>query len=180
MIKAKFSEDMLCILQSTIGQTLLGYECADESSNETVYGNLRLYFNKSVIDLYNAEKDFEGIDDELSCFSCKLVQDNSPFEPFIVSDTKFVNLTATILGIEIISDEVVVNYGGSVIDFDSALVFHTDKGNFTFGRCQWFSEVIFTSFNEDYDTIFPTKSVIESWENEGQNHVEVYRTIRKL
>ena len=45
MIKAKFSEDMLCILQSTIGQTLLGYECADESSNETVYGNLGLYFN---------------------------------------------------------------------------------------------------------------------------------------
>lgn len=180
MIKAKFSSEMLSILKSTVGQSLLYYERAKEDDDRSTYGNLRLYFSKSVVDLENEVKEFSDVGEELSCFSCKLVTDGSPYKPFVITGTEAVQINAIVTGIEIISDEVTINNGEAVMDFDSALVFKTDAGDYVFARTEWFSELILLAHNERYDTLFPVRDVMESWENDGENQVKVVRSRNQL
>ena len=49
-----------------------------------------------------------------------------------------------------------------------------------FSRDIWFSEVITINENDNYDTVYPIDEVVETWSNDGENKVNVIRTIRKL
>jgi len=118
------------------------------------------------------------LDDEIACFSCALVSKMAPFVPFVVSETKITPIGGIVSDIEIICDEVNINHGETVISFDSALIIKTDKGNYLFARTEWFSETILIAVDGDYNVLFPTSQVKESWENDGQNQVTVSRFSR--
>lgn len=180
MIEAKFSSDMLSILKGVVGQKFLKYECAKDDVSGSTYGNIRLCFSDDIIDLSNEERFCPELNEDVACFSCILVSDDSPFEPAVVADTETTLIDSIVLGVEIIEDKVAINNGETVIAFDSALVLKTDASNYMFARMEWFSEVILIAHNESYDTLFPVKKVMESWENDGENQVSVKRTCNQL
>lgn len=180
MIKAKFSSDMLSMLNGVVGQEFLKYECAKDDVSGSTYGNIRLCFSDDIIDLSNEERFCPELNEDVACFSCVLVSGNSPFEPAVVADTETTMIGSIVLGVEIAEDKVTINNGETVIAFDSALVLKTDAGNYMFARMEWFSEVILIAHNESYDTLFPVKKVMESWENDGENQVLVKRTCNQL
>lgn len=121
MINAKFSSDMLSMLKDVIGQKFLKYECAKDDVPGSAYGNIRLCFSDGIIDLSNEEFPCPELDEDITCFSCVLVSDDSPFEPAVVAEIETTMIDSTVLGIEIVEDEVTINNGGIVINFDSAL-----------------------------------------------------------
>lgn len=175
-----FSSDMLSMLQGVVGQTFLQYECAKDDVAGSTYGNIRLYFSDHIIDLSNEERFCPELNEDIACFSCALVSANSPFEPAVVADTETTVIGGMVHGVEIIEDKITINHGETVIAFDSALVFKTDAGDYMFARMEWFSEVILIAYNESYDTLFPVKKVMESWENDGENRVAVIRSHNQL
>lgn len=180
MICAKFSSDMLSMLKGVVGQNFLKYECAKDDVAGSTYGNIRLYFSENIIDLSNEECFCPELEEDVACFSCILVSDDSPFEPVVVADTETAMIGSTVLGVEIVEDKITINNGETVIVFDSALVLKTDAGDYIFARMEWFSEVILIAHNKSYDTLFPVKKVMESWENDGENRVAVMRSRNQL
>lgn len=180
MIEVKLSADMRIMLKGVIGQKFLKYECAKDDVPGSTYGNIRLCFSGSTIDLSNEECFYPELDEDIAGFSCALVPDDSTFVPAVVTDTETTIIGNTILGVEIIEDEVTINDGENVISFDAALVLKTDAGDYLFARMEWFSEVILIAHNESYDSLFPVKKVMESWENDGEKHVAVKRSYNAL
>lgn len=180
MIKAKFSSDMLSMLNGVVGKKFLKYECAKDGVSGSTYGNIRLCFSDDIIDLSNEDRFCPELNEDVACFSCILVSDDSPFEPAVVADTETTMIGSIVLGVEIVEDKVTINNGETMITFDSALVLKTDAGNYMFARMEWFSEVILIVHNESYDTLFPVKKVMESWENDEENQVLVKRTCNQL
>lgn len=180
MIKAKFSSDMLSMLKGVVGQKFLKYECAKDDVLGSTYGNIRLCFSDNIIDLSNEECFCPELDEDVAYFSCTLVSADSSFEPAVVADIETTIIDSIVLGVEIVEDKVTINNSEIVIAFDSALVLKTDAGDYLFARMEWFSEVILIAHNESYDTLFPVKKVMESWENDGENRVTVKRSHSQL
>lgn len=180
MVSAKFSSDMISGFKDTIGQTFLSFECAKEDISGSTYGNIRLNFSDFSIDLTNEQKYFRSIDDDISCLSCIVVRNGERFIPAVDTDTEIVEVREIVHEIELISDIININYGETVLEIDSALVFFTDKGYYVFGRTEWFSEVILISHNIEYSKIYSIENVIESWSNDGTHHVDVNRINRKI
>ena len=70
MIKLKFTKDMLTLLKTLKGQCLLSYEKEKNIINDnSAYGNIRLNFEKTSIDLVNEQELYDGFEEELACFS---------------------------------------------------------------------------------------------------------------
>lgn len=171
---------MLNMLKGIIGQKFLKYECAKDDVLGSTYGNIRLCFSDSTIELSNEEHLYTELGDDVACFSCILVSPDSPFKPAVVAETETTFIDSTVLGVEIVEDEVNINNSEVVINFDSALVLKTETGDYVFARTEWFSEVILIAHNESYDNLFTVEDVIESWENDGENQVSVQRSRKQL
>lgn len=176
MIKLKFTKDMLILLKTIKGQCFLSYEKEKNIINDnSAYGNIRLNFENTSIDLVNEQELYEGFEEELACFSCIEVDTNQKFIPTAIGETEVILKKGKVNKIEIVTDTINLNHGEILIESDSAICFYTDCGCYTFARTAWFSEVISILFNKDFDSICPISSVIEIWSNDEENAVTVSR-----
>lgn len=181
MIDLKFTNDMLSLLKTLKGQCFLS--CEKEKSiidDDSVYGNIRLNFENTSIDLVNEQELFEGFEEELACFSCIKVNSNQKFLPNAVGKTEVIAKKGVVEKIEIATDTIDLNHGETIIESDSAIIFYTDCSCYTFARTVWFSEVISILSDKSYDSICPISKVIESWSNDGENEVTVKRKITEI
>ncbi len=181
MIKLKFTNDMLTLLKTLKGQCFLSYEKERNIINDnSAYGNIRLNFEKTSIDLVNEQELYNGFEEELACFSCIEVDTNQKFVPTAVGETEIVLKKGKVNKIEIITDIINLNHGEILIESDSAISFYTDCGCYTFARTAWFSEVIFILFNKDFDSICPISSVAETWSNDEKSAVAINRKTSEI
>lgn len=180
MVYATLNEDMVDLLKNLKFSTFISYEC--EKTFDSAYGNLRINTDKGSIEVTNFEKTmpFFDIEEEIACFECKISEPNTEFKPYCIVPSEIYEIGQNIVGIEIINDFISVNDGEYEISFDRAIIFKTDKEAIMFSRGIWFSEVITISKNDDYDNIYSIDEVIEAWSNEGDNKVNVHRSIRQL
>ena len=61
-----------------------------------------------------------------------------------------------------------------------AVIIETENHKYIFSRGWFFSETIDISVDEEFDNIYPISKVVEDWADEGENKVNVVRTIKKL
>lgn len=80
-----------------------------------------------------------------------------------------------VTAIELVRDEVNVDHGAYEVAFDMALILRLERQVLMLARDVWFSESIAILPHDDYDRHYPTRKVMESWENE-QYAVTVRRT----
>ena len=178
MIEIIFTQRMKDILKETKGQQLKSLEYGKDPVENSIYGNFRLNIDGYAIDVTNEVKPqpfFDEIED-ISGFACCKTDENSPFQPAVVSDSQIIPVAETITGVEIVTDEICVNHGEYRISFDTALIIRTANKTLMFTRDVWFSEVITFSQNDDYNAVIPVQDVAESWSNEGEYCVDVKRS----
>lgn len=180
MIRAEFTEKMQKILSDMKEKMFLFLECDFEwdDDNKGIYGNFRIYVDNYAIDFRNevVALPFFGRIEDLSCFSCEIVRDNTPFKPFILTRVaKKYEINEKIVSMSILRDEVNINNDQEKFSFDVALIIKTDKKIYMFARDIWFSELITLEYSEDYDKIFSIEDVIDSFSNEGEYDVKVSR-----
>lgn len=181
MIELKFTKDMLALLKTLKGQSFVSYEKEKSViNNDSTYGNIRLNFENTSIDLVNEQEIYEGFEEELACFSCIKVDANKRFVPTAVGETEIMPIKGKVRKIETVTDTINLNHGEIIIESDSAISFYTDCGCYTFARPVWFSEVIYVLFDESYDSICPVSNVVESWSNEGEICVTVNRKTTEI
>ena len=180
MVYATLNKDMIELLKNLKFSNLISYECA--KTYNTAYGNLRINTDKYSIELSNIEKTmpFFDITEDVACFECKVSNPSIKFKPYCIEPFEEFEIGEKIENIEIINDVIDVNDGEYEISFDRAIIFRTDKRDIMFSRNIWFSEVITISENDDYDAVYSIDEVIEAWSDEGDNEVNVIRTVRKL
>lgn len=181
MIRVEFTKKMQKILSDMKEKVFLSLECDFEWENENkgIYGNFRIYVDNYAIDFRNevVALPFFGRIEDLSCFSCEIVRDNTPFKPFILTSVaKKYEINEKIISISLLRDEIDVNQGKEKFSFDVALIIKTEKQTYMFARDVWFSELITLEYSEDYEKVFSIKEEIESFSNEGEYDVKVSRT----
>ena len=185
MVSAKFTSEMRQMLKNMVGKIFVSYEYLKENNlpNQT-YGNLRIHMEDCAIDLTNEEKTFPFFDgrEDMSCFSCKRVDKNVPFQPFVVTDARTVayEVGEQIARVEIMNDTININQGEYVISFDTALIIQTTSHIYMFARGLWFSEIISIRSDDDYEKVLSMEKLIDSWSNEGEDSVKIKRTITSL
>ena len=181
MIKAEFSTDMLKMIKGMVGRTLCSYECENMISGEA-YGNMQINLDGYSIEILNevTELPFYDSTEDISCFTCKLKTPGEFFEPYCegTSEKHFIN--ENILSVCIVEDSISVNDGDYDIKFDMALIIETSKHKYMFSRGWFFSEIIDISVDKEFGCIYPIDRVIEDWSDDGDNKVNVTRTVRKL
>lgn len=180
MIYVTLNNNMEEMLRNTKESKFISYECG--KNFDTAYGNLRINTDTVSIELSNIAKEmpfFDGVED-IACLEFKVSNPAIEFKPYCIEPFEVFEIDAKIESIEIINDTINVNDGEYEIAFDRAIIFRTDKKDIMFSRDVWFSEVITISEHDDYDAIYPIDEVIELWSDQGENKVNVRRTIRKL
>lgn len=180
MVYVTLNEDMILLLKSLKYSNLISYEGA--KTHNTFYGNLRINTDKCSIELSNIEKTmpFFDITEDIACLECKLSNPQIEFKPYCIEPFEVFKIDGRIENIEIVNDVIDVNDGEYEISFDRAIIFRTEEKDIMFSRDIWFSEVITINENDNYDTVYPIDEVVETWSNDGENKVNVIRTIRKL
>ena len=180
MVKAKFTNQMIDIIKSMIGNTFCSYECGEKRSGE-VYGNCRINLEGFAVEILNEVKEMPFFDstEDVSSFSCKKSL-NEEFKPYCIEPVQKYIVNEKVLSVSIVEDFVSVNDGEYDIAFDMALIVETDKHKHIFSRDWYFGETISISKDKNFDDIYPVKKVIDDWEYDGDNKVNVKRTIKKL
>ena len=177
MVEATLTSEMKEILSNMKGKTLLSYVCEKDDGFSRPYGNMRIITDSFSIELINEEHPltfFDGIED-ISYFEIKEVNPETPFEPFVVTETEEFKVNKIITGIEIINDTINVKDREYVISFDEAIVIHMPEDVLMLARDSWFSEVISICHDDDYNKVCSIDELIEEWSNEGEDKVLVDR-----
>lgn len=180
MIYVTLDNKMENLLKNIKNSKLISYECG--KIFDTAYGNLRINTDKSSLEITNLQKTtpFFDIEEEISGFKCKLVKTSSVFKPYCEEPFETFEIGKFVNDIEIVNDSISVNDGKFEISFDQAIIIRMDGGVIMLSRGVWFSEVINISEHDNYNSIFPISQVIDSWSDDGENKVNVVRTVRKL
>lgn len=181
MIKAKFSDEMINILKSMIGNILYSYECGNTIQNEA-YGNLQLNLKDFSIEILNevSEFPFYNSSEEISCFSCKKKSSSETYKTYCEEPIEKHVINEKITSVALVEDDVNVNNGEYEIRFDMAIVIKTDKHKYIFSRGWFFDEVIYITVDNEFDKVYPISKVVEDWSDDGENKINVVRTVRKL
>lgn len=182
MVIAKFTDEMINILSEIKGKRFISFECEEDDGFSRSFGNIRINFEDYSIELINdieALPFYDSIED-IAVFSCKKVDSNVPFEPMAITETRIVPVDEVVKSIKVINDEIVVNDGEYSITIDEGLVIYTESQTYMFSKGIWFSEIINISSNDDINSIYPIESVINDWNNDGEDKVVVNRTEQTL
>ena len=178
MVYATLSSKMVDLFRSMIGNELVSYECAIQ--NNEIYGNLRINTTGGAVEVVNEVQElpfFDGCED-LSCFRCYKAPTDKPFVPFCDELVSVIPVSDKISGIEIVRDVVRVNGYKYEIAFDMAIIIKCQTRTIIFSRGWHFSEVI--SVLSDAAEVYPVANIVSDWENDGDNHVTVDRTIMPI
>ena len=181
MVKAKFSNKMIDILKSMVGNIFSSYEYGDMFPNEA-FGNLQINLKDFSVELFNEvqELPFYDLTEDISCFKCIKKSLTELFEPYCKEPSQKYSVNEKILSVFIVDDSISINDGEYDINFDMAVIIETSQHKYIFSRGWFFSETINISIDEKFDDIYPIGKVIEDWSDEGENNVTVVRNIRKL
>ena len=182
MVKATFTDEMKKILSNMIGRQFVSYECEKDDGFSRAFGNIRINIDTFSIELINEEHTLPFFDDteDITCFACTKVDSEQSFEPAVVTETCVTEVGKVITGVELINDIISVNNGEYEISFDAAIIIHMGNDVVMLARDTWFSEIITIADNDDYDQVFSIEDVKEAWSNEGENMVDVKRTLTNL
>lgn len=182
MINAVFTEKMRKLLQNLVGKELRFYECQKNRTANRIFGNFRIYYDASALEISNEEKVFPFFDSEedMTCFACHEVLTSEPFQPVVLGEVEKIYVGDRIQAIEIIQDDITVSEDQYHVVFDAALVIRMAHKTLMFARDAWFSQVITIVENDDYDHIYPVENVIDTWSNDGEYQVAVKRTRQVL
>jgi hypothetical protein len=183
MIDITLTKKMEEMLSSMKNHKLISYECNEDNINPNMaYGCIRINTDSIAVEIKNEEKSFPFFDEEedIAGFSCEQADPDSLFIPGVRAKCKKVAVGGVIKKIDIISDEIHVNTDEYNVKFDQAIIFHMDNGILMLSKKEWFSETINISNNDHYNEIYPIEKLCEDWSNDGEDHVEVKRTIRQL
>ena len=182
MVVAQFTEEMINKLSEIKGKRFISFECEKGDGFSRAFGNIRMNFEDCSIELINdieALPFYDSIED-IAVFSCKEVDSNVPFIPMVITETRIVPVDEVVKSIRIINDEIVINDGDYSITMDVGLVIDTESQTYMFSKGIWFSEIISISYNDDINSIYPIESVINDWNNDGEDKVIVNRTEQTL
>jgi len=182
MVNMTFTQEMIGIIASIKGQTMISYECAEIDEWSRTYGNFRINMDGYSIEITNEQKvvPFFDTTEDIAGFDCKKVEPQSTYTPGVIGDVQVVPVDEIVHSVEIITDVINVNHGEYEISFDNAIIIHTEYQTIMFSRDIWFSEVITISDNDDFDSIYPVESMVEEWSNDGEDEVSVQRTKQTL
>lgn len=180
MIQATLNKEMIDLLKKLISSRFTSYECAKKYN--TTYGNMRINTDKASVELSNIQKTipFFDIEEDIAVLECFKSDPNTEFKPYCIEPFEQYEVDEIITEIKIVNDIIDVNHGEYKISFDRAVIFKTDKSTLMFSRDIWFSEVINISENEDYDAVYSIDEAVEAWSNDGDNKVDIIRTIKVL
>ena len=181
MIRAKFTDEMIEIIRSMIGRCFCTYECGNMVSNEA-YGNLQINLDDFAIEFLNEIKELPFFDstEDISFFTCEKKSLSKKFKPYCEEPTTRHLINENILSVYIVEDCISINGGEYDINFDMAVIIETENHKYIFSRGWFFSETIDISVDEEFDDIYSISKVVEDWADEGENKVNVVRTIKKL
>ena len=179
MVTARISDEMAEMLKTVVGDAFCSYECGVAEFGET-YGNLRMNFGKSAVELSNLVRELPFYDgkEDISCFACKRADE--PFEPYCEEPGETYAVNEKVVSVHLVCDEISINDGAYEIAFDMAVIIGTERHAYTFSRGWFFSETIRISVDREFDEIYPIERVIGDWSDEGENQVRVRRSVRKL
>ncbi len=187
MVKAKFTKQMIEIIQTLKGKTFISYFMDDDIFFDKSYCLIRIKTDSACLDLMNEIQEFPflkspvGDTEELSCFTCQEKNINEPFKPYLVDiGYKEINVNEKISEVSIISDKITITQENYTIDLDMALVIKTSHHTYIFSRQWYFDEHIFIHIDKDFNSIYSIDDVKQSWDNDGEFQVEVERTIVRL
>ena len=180
MAKKIFTKEMIEIISSMKGKTMVSYQCPQIDKWSRTYGFFRINMEDYAIEFSNEEKEIPFFDrtEEVAGFECKKVDLQKEYSLGVLIDNVFVD--EKVKTIEIITDKIKVEEEDYEITFDNALIFHTEHQTIMFSRDTWFSELINISDNDDFDSVFPIEKVIEEWNCDGDYKVSVKRTKRNI
>ncbi len=180
MVYMTLTKEMENMLKSIINSTFISYECDDFVIS--TYGNFRINTDKISIEVTNIEKivPFFDYEEEVAGFECQIVDKNTKFSPYCITDSAEIKVGSLIKEIEIVNDSIYLNDGEFEISFDQAIILKTEAKTIMFSRSAWFSEDILIDEHDDYDSIYPVSEERELFENEDTNKVKITRTRRKL
>ena len=180
MVYMTLTKEMEDMLKSIINSTFISYECDDFVIS--TYGKFRINADKISIEVTNIEKivPFFDYEEEVAGFECQIVDKNTKFSPYCITDSAEIKVGSLIKEIEIVNDSIYLNDGEFEISFDQAIILKTEAKTIMFSRSAWFSEDILIDEHDDYDSIYPVSEERELFENEDTNKVKITRTRRKL
>lgn len=181
MVNAEMNKDMLDILKSLEGEKLCCLKYEDAIKNEA-YGNLRIETESFAVEISNEleEMMFFGSTEELSRLKCSKKMLHEAYIPCAVGNVGCHEVNKKITFVEIVNDKISVNDGEYEISSDMAIIIGTEKGKYILARGWFFNEVIKVERNKDIDEIYSTKEVVCDWSDDGENKVEVKRSVRRL
>ena len=180
MVYMTLTKEMEDMLKSIINSTFISYECDDFVIS--TYGKFRINTDKISIEVTNLEKivPFFDYEEEVAGFECQIVDKNTKFSPYCITDSAEIKVGSLIKEIEIVNDSIYLNDGEFEISFDQAIIIKTETKTIMFSRSAWFSENILIDEHDDYDSIYPVSEAKELWSEEDTYNVKITRTRRKL
>ena len=180
MVKQTFTKEMINIISEMKGKNMVSYQFPQINMKSRTYGNFRINLEDYAIEFSNENKlvDFFDTNEEVAGFECGKVDLKSEYSFAVPFDT--VPIEEKVRSIEIITDEIEVDEHDYKIVFDNAIIFHLEYQTLMFSRSICFSELIYISDNDDYDSIYPIEKVIEDWNSDGDYKVSVKRTKKSI
>lgn len=181
MVNAEMNKDMQDILRSLVGEKLCCLKYEDAIKNEA-YGNLRLETENFAVEISNELEEMMFFDstEELSRLKCTKKMLREAYIPRAEGNVGCHEVNEKITFVEVVNDKISVNSGEYEISSDTAIIIETEKGKYILARGWFFDEVIKVERDKDVDEIYSTKEVACDWSDDGENKVEVKRSIRQL
>jgi len=174
MIEVCFTEDMKAVLSGMKGKRLVSYECRKDPFHR-VYGNLRMNLEGYSIDLHNDEQVFPffDIEEDMSCFTCELVEEGVPFIPEVEGKASVFPVDDTVSSVEILKHRINVNHGEYEVVQDMALIVRMENSVLMFARDVWFMELMTVRNDEDFSKVLSMQEIKDTWSDSGEKEVSV-------
>lgn len=177
MICATFSEQMVSLLRSFIGCSFDSYEYVPIGNG--TYGNLQMRINNVSYELQNQQNPVLMNGESADLAGLSIVKSNVAFTPVCGDQITSVSIEEGIQDIVIVRDSIQLPDGEDIL-MDMAVVFKTAHKNIMFSRDAWFSEFITISNSSDLDEVYPICRAKDTWRNDDEAEVLIYRTEKSL